>query len=114
VVYLSACLALLLGGGGVVLWLNTSLAAGAFEIHKLEAELKNHETLQETTIESLVDLAEPAALAEQAAALGMEKSLATGYVILSEGSVILLPSSAEVGAEGAAGAQDGAGEEGAG
>ncbi|MDR2347077.1 MAG: hypothetical protein LBD90_00350 [Bifidobacteriaceae bacterium] len=94
-VYLAACLGLLLGGSGVVLWLNTSLAAGAFDIQELEDSLANYQTIKEATAERLTALSEPAALAAAAAELGMVPQHASGYLVLRDGTVINPPPAVE-------------------
>ncbi|MDR1118068.1 MAG: hypothetical protein LBL01_02060 [Bifidobacteriaceae bacterium] len=117
-VYIGACLSLLFGGSAVVLWLNTALAQGAFQIHEMEADLSNYTTMREATEETLTALLEPAALTAKAAELGMVPSHATGYLVLRDGAVVGLPpppagagepegepdGSAESGEAGAAGA----------
>ncbi|MDR2454652.1 MAG: hypothetical protein LBD51_09020 [Bifidobacteriaceae bacterium] len=94
VAYIASCLALLLGGSAAVLWLNTALAAGAFEIQELEDQLASYQTIMEATEESLTLLSEPAALAAKAQELGMVQSHASGYLVLEEGIVINPPSAA--------------------
>jgi hypothetical protein len=98
-----------------VLWLNTALAEGSFQIHEFEVRLNELEIERETISEQLVGLAEPQALAARAAELGMIESPATGYIILSDGLIIGSPPPA--GDEDAAGDEadspTGAGDEGA-
>jgi hypothetical protein len=81
-------LALLVGSAGAVLWLNTALAQGSFEIHELETKLEHLEVQRDVINEQLVARAEPDALAAKAAELGMVESPATGYILVREGTVI--------------------------
>jgi hypothetical protein len=110
VAYVSLCLSLLVGAAGAVLWLNTSLAEGSFEIRDLEIELANMEVRREVINEQLVQRSEPDALAAQAAELGMVESSATGYILLEDGTVLVPPTPA--GQESNETAQDGAEDEG--
>jgi hypothetical protein len=82
------CLAVLVGALGTVLWLNTALAAGAFEIREYQLQLSDLEIERESLNEQLVALAEPQALAAKAAELGMVAAPATGYLVLRDGTVI--------------------------
>jgi hypothetical protein len=79
--------ALLAGVGVAVLWLNTSLAEGSFEIQALEGELAALEVNREVINEQLVARGEPGALAARAAGLGMVESAASGYILLREGII---------------------------
>jgi hypothetical protein len=86
--YVVVCLTVLFGALGTVLWLNTALAAGSFEIHELKAELSQLEVQREVMNEDLVRLGEPHGLAARAAELGMIEVPATGYIILSDGLIV--------------------------
>ncbi|MDR0592651.1 MAG: hypothetical protein LBG60_05215 [Bifidobacteriaceae bacterium] len=87
-VYVAVCLTMLLGALGAVLWLNTALAAGAFEIHELEVKLSQLEIEREVINEQLVALAEPQGLAARASQLGMIEAPATGYIILLDKRIV--------------------------
>jgi hypothetical protein len=120
--YLACCLAFIAAGSGIVLWLNTALAAGSFEIHNLEAELANYQTLKESAEEQLAMNSEVAALSAKATELGMVPAPAGAYIVLRDGTVVgqaVAAGTDEPDAEGAAegaaqeGTQEGAAQDGA-
>ncbi|MDR2567024.1 MAG: hypothetical protein LBC97_13415 [Bifidobacteriaceae bacterium] len=86
--YVGLCLTLLAGALGTVLWLNTALAQGSFEIREYQVKLNQLEIEREAINEALVARAEPRALAAKATELGMIEVPATGYLVLRDGVII--------------------------
>ncbi|MDR1152660.1 MAG: hypothetical protein LBK72_09355 [Bifidobacteriaceae bacterium] len=90
-VFVLTCAALLVGGLVAVLWLNTTMAADAFEKHQLEENLADFAEQQAMILERLNDHEAPASLADDARELGMMPGTGITYVRLSDGTTIGQP-----------------------
>ncbi|MCL1898489.1 MAG: hypothetical protein FWG16_06675 [Micrococcales bacterium] len=86
--YLTFCLAVLLGALVAVLAFNTAMAKGAFEIYQLERDVADLESEATKKEEQLADKTTPEQLAELAAKLGMVPPANTNYILLQSGQVI--------------------------
>jgi hypothetical protein len=91
VTFVLSCVLLLMGGLSVVLWLNTTMAANAFEKHDLRESIADLTERREVVLERINQHEAPAALAEAAAAEGMVPGTNITYVRLSDGTTIGQP-----------------------
>lgn len=81
------CMAVLVAALLSALLLNTRLAAGSYEQHKLDLQLAELARTEQDLSAQLDENRAPAQLAERAAALGMEPAGSTGWLRLSDGTV---------------------------
>ncbi|WP_263121025.1 hypothetical protein [Cellulomonas sp. RIT-PI-Y] len=85
--FVVVCMAVLIVALLSALLLNTRLAAGSYEQHKLDVQLAELARTEQDLSAQLDQNSAPAQLAERAAALGMEPAGSTGWLRLSDGTV---------------------------
>ncbi|MDR1295177.1 MAG: hypothetical protein LBK59_09540 [Bifidobacteriaceae bacterium] len=90
-VFVVTCAVLLVGALAAVLWLNTTMAADAFEKHQLEENVADLAEQRAMILERLNDHEAPASLADDARELGMMPGTEITYVRLSDGTTIGQP-----------------------
>lgn len=85
--FVMLCMAVLIAALLSALLLNTRLAAGAYEQHKLDIQLAELARTEQDLAAQLDTNRSPKELAERAAALGMQPAGSTGWLRLSDGTV---------------------------
>lgn len=94
-IFVVVLIGLLAVGLIAMLVINTSLAAGAFAINKLQRESAALAEQQQTLLQSVTSAAAPAELERRALALGMVPSSTPVFLRLADGSILGKPAPAK-------------------
>ncbi|WP_062384713.1 hypothetical protein [Demequina iriomotensis] len=86
--FVSLCVGVVVLALGSVLFINTTMAEGAYERRDLKIQIAELHVEQQALLETLDANAAPESLAARAGALGMAPASALGFVSLSDGIVL--------------------------